>query len=145
MNLSRDPLLEAVRYRLFQAALPHIPEHGITLRAVAAVAPSFNLPKSVTGLFPDGDGEVISMFLDHLKSETRAAHSSEEELPKLEGVIATRLKLIEPYINHWPDALATDPITCGSKLFELVDAMADIAAIPTDHVCTQLENDDDAY
>ncbi|GJJ77931.1 ubiquinone biosynthesis protein COQ9 [Entomortierella parvispora] len=95
---------------ILKNALTFVPEHGWTSTSIAKAAESMGYPAIVHGMFPNGGADLIDYFLQDclnrlpLELEGRMEGLSTQEKIKL-GTL-TRLGMIAPYIDRWPEALA---------------------------------------
>ncbi|KAI1317700.1 Ubiquinone biosynthesis protein coq9, mitochondrial [Mortierella claussenii] len=95
---------------ILKKALTHVPEHGWTTVSIAKAAESMGYPAIIHGMFPKGGADLIDYFLRDcltrlpLELEGRMEGLRTQEKIKL-GTL-TRLGMIAPYIDRWPEALA---------------------------------------
>ncbi|KAG0044443.1 Ubiquinone biosynthesis protein coq9, mitochondrial [Gryganskiella cystojenkinii] len=95
---------------ILKTALTFVPEHGWTTTSIAKAAESMGYPSIIHGMFPNGGADIIDYFLQDclnrlpLELEGRMEGLSTQEKIKL-GTL-TRLGMIAPYIDRWPEALA---------------------------------------
>ncbi|XP_076333357.1 ubiquinone biosynthesis protein COQ9, mitochondrial isoform X2 [Tachypleus tridentatus] len=128
---------EAIKIKILNTALLFVQEHGWTRRALAAGAEQLGLPGVAHGLFPKGGVELINHFYTssneelaaQLEVETSEARESNVKLHTdifLINSLTMRLRMIEPYLDNWPQALAIMSLpqnvpTAFSNLLDLVD------------------------
>ncbi|KAG0365629.1 COQ9-domain-containing protein [Gamsiella multidivaricata] len=95
---------------ILKKALTLVPEHGWTTASIAKAAESMGYPAIIHGMFPKGGADLIDYFLQDclnrlpLELEGRMEGLGTKEKIKL-GTL-TRLGMIAPYIDQWPEALA---------------------------------------
>ncbi|KAG0313829.1 Ubiquinone biosynthesis protein coq9, mitochondrial, partial [Dissophora globulifera] len=95
---------------ILRAALALVPEYGWTTTSIAKAAESLGYPSIIHGMFPNGGADLIDFFLQDclnrlpLELEGRMEGLSTQETIKL-GTL-TRLGMIAPYVDRWPEALA---------------------------------------
>uniref|UniRef100_A0A0B7A0T7 Ubiquinone biosynthesis protein n=1 Tax=Arion vulgaris TaxID=1028688 RepID=A0A0B7A0T7_9EUPU len=107
-----------IRQRILQASIPHVQEYGWTKKAIEAGARDEGLPPVAHGMFPRGGAELVHFFnvksnlelAKTLKLEVENAKSQGvrklETIPFIRDALKTRLKMIVPYRNTWPQAMA---------------------------------------
>jgi ubiquinone biosynthesis protein COQ9 len=107
-----------VRQQILQASLPHVHEHGWTRKALQAGARDEGLPSAAHGMFPRGGAELIHFFYtksnlelaEALRREVESARSQGTEKtqnkPFIRSALETRLRMIVPYLDTWPQAMA---------------------------------------
>lgn len=112
-----------VKLRILNSSLPYVHKHGWTQNALAAGAEAAGLPGVAHGLFPHGGIELIFHFYadcnrklaehcaEQLKQQKCADKSgSIKSQPNITSFIRealeTRLRMIIPYMDKWPQALA---------------------------------------
>ncbi|XP_059178789.1 ubiquinone biosynthesis protein COQ9, mitochondrial-like [Physella acuta] len=108
----------SIRQRILSASLHHVHEFGWTKKALEAGARDEGLPSVAHGMFPKGGVELINYFYvtnntklgEFLKKEVENAKAEGLEKPKTKPLIRDgiefRLRLIVPYLDHWPQAMA---------------------------------------
>ncbi|KAF9909111.1 Ubiquinone biosynthesis protein coq9, mitochondrial [Linnemannia zychae] len=95
---------------ILKKALTFVPEHGWTTVSIAKAAESMGYPSIIHGMFPKGGADLIDYYLQDclerlpLELEGRMEGLGTQEKIKL-GTL-TRLGMIAPYIDRWPEALA---------------------------------------
>ncbi|KAG0370770.1 Ubiquinone biosynthesis protein coq9, mitochondrial [Mortierella sp. AD032] len=95
---------------ILKKALTFVPEHGWTTVSIAKAAESMGYPSIIHGMFPKGGADLIDYFLQDclerlpLELEGRMEGLGTKEKIKL-GTL-TRLGMIAPYVDRWPEALA---------------------------------------
>ncbi|XP_015343963.1 ubiquinone biosynthesis protein COQ9, mitochondrial [Marmota marmota marmota] len=109
---------EQLQDRILTAALEFVPAHGWTAEAIAEGAQSLGLSSAAASMFGNDGSELILHFVT--QCNTRLAHILEEEQKLvqlgqaekrktdqfLRDAVETRLRMLIPYIEHWPRALS---------------------------------------
>ncbi|CAG5121818.1 unnamed protein product, partial [Candidula unifasciata] len=107
-----------VRQRILLASLRHVHEHGWTRKALEAGARDEGLPSVAHGMFSRGGAELIHFFYTKSNSELVDVLKQEVEAAKAQGLakpvtkpfirkaVETRLRMIVPYLDTWPQAMA---------------------------------------
>ncbi|XP_077451390.1 ubiquinone biosynthesis protein COQ9, mitochondrial isoform X2 [Stigmatopora argus] len=115
---NEDAKHEQLKAQVFNAALEFVPLHGWTTEAIAAGAERLGLSSASTGMFHNGAGDLVLYFIAQCNSqlaETLAEEQKQGQLgqsePKetvefLRGAVKTRLRMIIPYIETWPQAMS---------------------------------------
>lgn len=108
---------EQLQHRILAAALEFVPAHGWTAEAIAEGAKSLGLSSAAASMFGSDGSELILHFvtqcntqLSHmLEEEQKLVHLGQAEKKKtdrfLRDAVETRLRMLIPYIEHWPRAL----------------------------------------
>ncbi|KAF8928699.1 ubiquinone biosynthesis protein COQ9, mitochondrial [Dissophora ornata] len=95
---------------ILKNALALVPQYGWTTVSIAKAAESMGYPAIIHGMFPKGGADLIDYFLQDclnrlpLELEGRMEGLGTQEKIKL-GTL-TRLGMIAPYVDRWPEALA---------------------------------------
>ncbi|XP_031196783.1 ubiquinone biosynthesis protein COQ9, mitochondrial isoform X1 [Mastomys coucha] len=109
---------EQLQHRILTAALEFVPAHGWTAEAIAEGAQSLGLSSAAAGMFGSDGSELILHFvtqcnarLNHvLEEEQKLVQLGQAEKRKtdqfLRDAVETRLRMLIPYIEHWPRALS---------------------------------------
>nr|XP_061813079.1 ubiquinone biosynthesis protein COQ9-B, mitochondrial-like [Nerophis lumbriciformis] len=109
---------EQLQAQVLNAALEFVPQHGWTMEAIAAGAETLGLSTASTGMFQNGAGDLVLYFITQCNlqlAETLAEQQKQVQLgqaePKETGVflrdaVETRLRMIIPYIETWPQAMS---------------------------------------
>lgn len=109
---------EQLQHRILTAALEFVPTHGWTAEAIAEGAQSLGLSSAAASMFGDDGSELILHFvtqcnarLTHvLEEEQKLVQLGQAEKKKtdkfLRDAVETRLRMLIPYIQHWPRALS---------------------------------------
>ncbi|KAF9089701.1 Ubiquinone biosynthesis protein coq9, mitochondrial [Mortierella sp. GBA35] len=95
---------------ILKKALTFVPEHGWTTVSIAKAAESMGYPSIIHGMFPKGGADLIDYFLqdclDRLPLELEGRMEGLGTQEKIKLGTLTRLGMIAPYIDRWPEALA---------------------------------------
>lgn len=109
---------EQIQHRILTAALEFVPDHGWTAEAIAEGAQSLGLSSAAASMFGSDGSELILHFvtqcnarLNHvLEEEQKLVQLGQAEKRKtdqfLRDAVETRLRMLIPYIEHWPRALS---------------------------------------
>ncbi|GAB1293496.1 Ubiquinone biosynthesis protein COQ9, mitochondrial [Apodemus speciosus] len=109
---------EQLQHRILTAALEFVPAHGWTAEAIAEGAQSLGLSSAAASMFGSDGSELILHFvtqcnarLNHvLEEEQKLVQLGQAEKRKtdqfLRDAVETRLRMLIPYIEHWPRALS---------------------------------------
>ncbi|CAO2610429.1 Ubiquinone biosynthesis protein COQ9, mitochondrial [Lemmus lemmus] len=109
---------EQLQHRILTAALEFVPAHGWTAEAIAEGAQSLGLSSAAASMFGTDGSELILHFvtqcnarLTHiLEEEQKLVQLGQAEKRKtdqfLRDAVETRLRMLIPYIEHWPRALS---------------------------------------
>uniref|UniRef100_A0A8C8I8Q9 Ubiquinone biosynthesis protein n=3 Tax=Salmonidae TaxID=8015 RepID=A0A8C8I8Q9_ONCTS len=109
---------EQLQVRILNAALDFVPLHGWTVEAISAGAETLGLSAASSGMFQNGAGDLVLHFIAQSNTqltEQLAEHHNQVQLgqaePKktaefLRDAVETRLRMLTPYINNWPQALS---------------------------------------
>ncbi|XP_055796363.1 ubiquinone biosynthesis protein COQ9, mitochondrial isoform X2 [Salvelinus fontinalis] len=109
---------EQLQARVLNAALDFVPLHGWTVEAISAGAETLGLSAASSGMFQNGAGDLVLHFIAQSNTqltEQLAEHHNQVQLgqaePKktaefLRDAVETRLRMLTPYINNWPQALS---------------------------------------
>eukprot|EP01112_Ceratiomyxa_fruticulosa_P009774 TRINITY_DN2563_c0_g1_i1.p1 TRINITY_DN2563_c0_g1~~TRINITY_DN2563_c0_g1_i1.p1 ORF type:complete len:309 (+),score=50.97 TRINITY_DN2563_c0_g1_i1:137-1063(+) len=104
---------EDPRPKILNASLPHVHKHGWTIEALSLGAKDVGLPMIANGLFPNGPIHLVHHFVDKCNKEMAIElGKSKEHLAtlrfkdKIGFGVKMRLRMIQPFINHWPQAMA---------------------------------------
>lgn len=127
-----------MKNKILEASLNFIAEHGWTKAALVAGAQSVGYPGVVSEMFPLGGSDLVLYFYSvcnhrlseylRKKTENESPDSNKQELIKIfiYDAVEKRLRMIVPYIEKWPQALATLTLSRAvpaalSNLLTLVD------------------------
>uniref|UniRef100_A0A4W5MIB3 Ubiquinone biosynthesis protein n=1 Tax=Hucho hucho TaxID=62062 RepID=A0A4W5MIB3_9TELE len=109
---------EQLQARILNAALDFVPLHGWTVEAISAGAETLGLSAASSGMFQNGAGDLVLHFIAQSNTqltEQLAEHHNQVQLgqaePKktaefLRDAVETRLRMLTPYINNWPQAMS---------------------------------------
>uniref|UniRef100_A0A2M4CRT2 Ubiquinone biosynthesis protein n=1 Tax=Anopheles darlingi TaxID=43151 RepID=A0A2M4CRT2_ANODA len=133
---SIDPEVERTKEMILDAALLFVRSHGWSKEAIANGAEAVNYPSVSHGLFPRGGIELVHHFykqcnlklIEHLKQETAELDKVPNPSDFARRAIEYRLRLLEPYLKHWPQALGlmTLPPNAPHSLANLLTLVDDI-------------------
>ncbi|XP_073845567.1 ubiquinone biosynthesis protein COQ9, mitochondrial [Musca autumnalis] len=133
----RDAKAEAVRIKILEAALQHVPTLGWTRNAIVQGAEDVGYPSVVHGMFPQGGFDLVSYFngkcneelLKILKKETDDGKKEiGNPLEFLVRFVRLRLEMMAPYKGQWPQALALIalPQNASTALAQVLTLVDDI-------------------
>lgn len=129
--------LDAVRTKILEAALQHVPTLGWTRNAIVQGAEETGFPSVVHGMFPEGGFDLVSYFngkcneelLKMLQQETEnGTKEISNPLEFLVRFVRLRLEMIAPYKSQWPQALALIalPQNASTALAQVLTLVDDI-------------------
>ncbi|GFR61825.1 ubiquinone biosynthesis protein COQ9, mitochondrial, partial [Elysia marginata] len=106
-----------IRQRILSASLVYVQELGWTQKALEAGAKDEGLPPIAHGMFPRGGAELVHYFYSKsneelaeiLSADVKEAEAKGEKLKTqtfIQNAIETRLRMIFPYMDIWPQAMA---------------------------------------
>jgi ubiquinone biosynthesis protein COQ9 len=133
-----DSYEKDVKAKILQSSLQHVPLHGWSRDTVAAGAEELGYPDTVHGLFRDPGAELALYFYSAsndslsqlLRDGTLALpRESKAELTAfLANAIKTRLLMLQPYLNQWPQAIAllSKPSNAPHALSNLMTLVNDV-------------------
>lgn len=106
---------ETLRKKILENAMKHVAVHGFTVEAINEGVIEAGLSSASTnGIFTNGSFDLIDFFYkksnadmaDYLEGLIKEGTvTRKNELIRL--ALIHRLKLTQPYIKHWPNAMAT--------------------------------------
>ncbi|XP_068116926.1 ubiquinone biosynthesis protein COQ9, mitochondrial [Hyperolius riggenbachi] len=108
---------EQLQQRILSAALEFVPEHGWSSDAIAAGAKSLDLSVAAAGLFESGGSELALHFVSQCNAKLSQLLEEENKLVQLgnaekketadflRDALEARLRMLIPYIGHWPQAI----------------------------------------
>uniref|UniRef100_A0A4X2LBY0 Ubiquinone biosynthesis protein n=2 Tax=Vombatus ursinus TaxID=29139 RepID=A0A4X2LBY0_VOMUR len=108
---------EQLQHRILTAALEFVPAHGWTPEAIAEGAQSLGLSSAAAGMFGNDGSELILHFVTQCNAKLNRVMEEEQKLVQLgqaekrktdqflRDAVETRLRMLIPYIEHWPRAL----------------------------------------
>nr|XP_030703846.1 ubiquinone biosynthesis protein COQ9, mitochondrial isoform X1 [Globicephala melas] len=109
---------EQLQQRILTAALECVPAHGWTTEAIAEGAKSLGLSSAAANMFGNDGSELILHFVAQCNSRLTRVLEEEQKLVQLgqaekrktdeflRDAVETRLRMLIPYIEHWPRALS---------------------------------------
>ncbi|KAL4623561.1 ubiquinone biosynthesis protein COQ9, mitochondrial isoform X1 [Arapaima gigas] len=109
---------EQLQTRILTAALEFIPQHGWSVEAIAAGAENLGLSLASSEMFTNGAGDLVLFFIARCNAqltEILAEQHNQVQLgqaePKeiaqfLRDAVETRLRMLIPYIDSWPQAMS---------------------------------------
>ncbi|XP_030625296.1 ubiquinone biosynthesis protein COQ9, mitochondrial [Chanos chanos] len=109
---------EQLQARILTAALEFVPEHGWSVEAIAAGAETLGLSSASTGMFYNGAGDLVLHFVGQCNAqlaEILAEQHNQVQLGQAESkktaeflrdAVETRLRMLIPYIDTWPQAMS---------------------------------------
>uniref|UniRef100_A0AAG5D3F5 Ubiquinone biosynthesis protein n=1 Tax=Anopheles atroparvus TaxID=41427 RepID=A0AAG5D3F5_ANOAO len=131
-----DPDVERTKEMILDAALAFVQSHGWSKQAIAAGAEAANYPSVSHGLFPRGGIELVHHFykqcnlklIDYLKQQTVGVEKVPNPSEFARKAIEFRLRLLEPYLKYWPQALGlmTLPPNAPHSLANMLTLVDDI-------------------
>lgn len=104
---------KATKELILNAALGFVHTHGWSRQAISKGAESVNLPSVANGLFPRGGIELVQFhyrqsnekLVEHLKENITATEKVIDPVTFAKKAIEFRLRMLIPYLKHWPQAL----------------------------------------
>ncbi|KAL4680742.1 hypothetical protein H8959_022683 [Pygathrix nigripes] len=109
---------EQLQDRILTAALEFVPAHGWTAEAIAEGAQSLGLSSAAASMFGKDGSELILHFVTECNARLTRVLEEEQKLVQLgqaekkktdqflRNAVETRLRMLIPYIEHWPRALS---------------------------------------
>ncbi|KAM9192376.1 ubiquinone biosynthesis protein COQ9, mitochondrial isoform 2-T2 [Dugong dugon] len=109
---------EQLQHRILTAALEFVPAHGWTAEAIAEGAQSLGLSSAAANMFGNDGSELILHFVTQCNARLTRVLEEEQKLVQLgqaekrktdrflRDAVETRLRMLIPYIEHWPRALS---------------------------------------
>nr|XP_010965645.1 ubiquinone biosynthesis protein COQ9, mitochondrial [Camelus bactrianus] len=109
---------EQLQHRILTAALEFVPAHGWTAEAIAEGAQSLGLSSAAASMFGNDGSELILHFVTQCNARLTRVLEEEQKLVQLgqaekrktdqflRDAVETRLRMLIPYIEHWPRALS---------------------------------------
>lgn len=130
-----------IKHNILQSALEFVPHHGWTIRALSEGAKVQGLPGIAHGMFPRAGGDLMHHFVrecnrqlaEGLAAQTQDQEEDGEDGPRprrtsafIRNALETRLRMIIPYADTWPQAMALTAIPSNtlehfSNLSQLMD------------------------
>lgn len=130
-----DEKIKEIRSKIMDAALPFVSNYGWSRETISKGAESVGYPGIVHGMFPNGGIELVHYFyarcnqqlIEQMKTElvTDKSYNPAEFVTK---AVRFRLQMIEPYLQHWPQALGlmSLPQNAPTSLAHLLTLIDDI-------------------
>ncbi|BES96176.1 ubiquinone biosynthesis protein COQ9 [Nesidiocoris tenuis] len=126
---------EGIKKQILETSLTYVSLHGWSKETISAGAESLGYPGVIHGMFPRGGVELVEYFYktsNHTLAQRMAAETQDSEREKrstkvfITKAIEERLRMIGPYIDHWPEALGLMSLppnipTSLANLLTLVD------------------------
>ncbi|ELW66196.1 DNA-directed RNA polymerase II subunit RPB3 [Tupaia chinensis] len=109
---------EQLQHRILTAALEFVPAHGWTAEAIAEGAQSLGLSSASASMFGSDGSELILHFVTQCNAQLTRVLEEQQKLVQLgqaekkktdqflRDAVETRLRMLIPYIEHWPRALS---------------------------------------
>lgn len=131
----KDEKIQEIRSKIMDAALPFVSTNGWSRQTISKGAQSIGYPGIVHGMFPHGGIELVHYFYSRcnqelieqmkLELETNKSYNPIEFVSK---AVKSRIKMIEPYSKHWPQALGlmSLPPNAPKSLAHLLTLIDDI-------------------
>ncbi|EDW09180.2 ubiquinone biosynthesis protein COQ9, mitochondrial [Drosophila mojavensis] len=134
---AKQAKVDAIRTRILDAALLHVPELGWTKQAIVQGAEESGFPSVVHGMFPDGGFALVSHFngkcnAELVQSLQKRTDNGQKEvgdpLDFLVQAVRQRLSMIEPFKKQWPQAMAliAQPANASTALAQVLTLVDDI-------------------
>ncbi|KAH8277545.1 hypothetical protein KR018_000137 [Drosophila ironensis] len=128
---------DAIRTKILDAALQHVPQHGWTRQAIIQGAEESGYPSVVHGMFPEGGFALVSHFngkcnAELVKSLQQKTDDGKKEvgnpLDFLVQAVRQRMEMVVPYKAHWPQAMAllAQPQNAPTALAQVLTLVDDI-------------------
>ncbi|XP_063221381.1 ubiquinone biosynthesis protein COQ9, mitochondrial-like isoform X3 [Bacillus rossius redtenbacheri] len=126
-----------IKDKILAASLPFVHTHGWTRHALSAGAESVGYAGVAHDLFPKEGAELVLYFCslcnaqlaEKLKNDTeQEGYKQMETQLFIRNAVETRLRMIIPYIDKWPQALAIQslPTNVPASLANLLTTVDDI-------------------
>ncbi|XP_060654426.1 ubiquinone biosynthesis protein COQ9, mitochondrial [Drosophila nasuta] len=129
--------VDAIRRKILDAAMEHVPQHGWTKQAIVLGAESSGYPSVVHGMFPEGGFALVSHFngkcnaqlVEYLQHKTNNGQKEvADPLGFLVQAVRRRFEMIVPYKKQWPQAMAliAQPQHASTALAQVLTLVDDI-------------------
>lgn len=120
-----------IRCKILDAAIPFVVQHGWSREAITHGAESINYPGIAHGLFPKGSIELINHFYVKCNRETIERlrdEKIEDHTEFLVKALKTRIELVIPYRDTWPQAIAklALPHNAATSLAQMLTFVDDV-------------------
>ena len=99
-----------MRAAILAEALQLVPQYGWTRMALEEACAKLDLPRTVHGLFPGGEVDLIAHYVEQCNSQLAGAVEWDASTPmrdRLKQACRRRLEMVLPYQDSWGDALRT--------------------------------------
>jgi len=134
---AKQAKVDAIRAKILDAALNHVPQQGWTRQAIVLGAEESGYPSVVHGMFPEGGFALVSHFngkcnaqlVESLQKKTDGGKQEvEDPLDFLVQAVRQRLEMVTPYKTHWPQAMAliAQPQHAPTALAQVLTLVDDI-------------------
>lgn len=142
-----DEKIQEIRSKIMDAALPFVSNFGWSRETISKGAESIGYPGIVHGMFPNGGIELVHYFYSRCNQQLIEQMKSDLDTTKNQNpaefatrAVQFRLRLIEPYLTHWPQALGLMSLppnvpTSLAHLLTLVDDICFYAGDRSVDVC----------
>lgn len=109
-NLNHD---EPIETRILRNALKYVPQYGFSNEALAQGSVDSGYSNATISIFKNGPFDLINFFykdsnrqLEHYLEELKKDGIKYKTTELIKMAVIYRLKLTQPYIKHWPQAMA---------------------------------------
>ncbi|KAH8253697.1 hypothetical protein KR032_006552 [Drosophila birchii] len=134
---AKQAKVDAVRVKILDAALQHVPQHGWTKQAIVQGAEDSGYPSVIHGMFPEGGFALVSHFNGKCNAQLVASLEKKTDGGKLEvnnpldflvEAVRERLEMIAPYKAQWSQAmgLIAQPQNAPTALAQVLTLVDDI-------------------
>ncbi|XP_017061480.1 ubiquinone biosynthesis protein COQ9, mitochondrial [Drosophila ficusphila] len=134
---AKQAKVDAVRVKILDAALQHVPQQGWTRQAIILGAEESGYPSVVHGMFPEGGFALVSHFngkcnaqlVESLQQDTDGGKKAvDDPLDFLVQAVRQRLEMVTPYKAQWPQAMAliAQPQHAPTALAQVLTLVDDI-------------------
>ncbi|KAH8257879.1 hypothetical protein KR038_002407 [Drosophila bunnanda] len=134
---AKQAKVDAIRVKILDAALQHVPQHGWTKQAIVQGAEDSGYPSVIHGMFPEGGFALVSHFNGKCNAQLVASLEQQTDGGKLEvenpldflvQAVRQRLEMVAPYKAQWPQAmgLIAQPQHAPTALAQVLTLVDDI-------------------
>ncbi|KAH8285215.1 hypothetical protein KR054_006238 [Drosophila jambulina] len=134
---AKQAKVDAIRVKILDAALQHVPQHGWTRQAIVQGAEDSGYPSVIHGMFPEGGFALVSHFNGKCNAQLVASLEEKTDGGKLEvenpldflvQAVRQRLEMVVPYKAQWPQAmgLLAQPQNAPTALAQVLTLVDDI-------------------
>ncbi|KAH8316518.1 hypothetical protein KR067_009348 [Drosophila pandora] len=134
---AKQAKVDAIRVKILDAALQHVPQHGWSRQAIVQGAEDSGYPSVVHGMFPEGGFALVSHFNGKCNAELVESLQRKTDDGKLEvenpmdflvQAVRQRMEMIAPYKAQWPQAMAliAQPQHAPTALAQVLTLVDDI-------------------